>query len=337
MSTLVPTHPWPVYGHDWAVDHLRKSLMNDRARHAYLFTGVSNIGKSTLAHAFARAVNCTHADEAARPCGECRSCFLVGRGSHPDIIYPPDDPKSSTSSTLKIDAVRDVTGKLFLKPFEARYRVAIIEDFERAQPRTQDALLKTLEEPASTAMLLLTARSTDGILSTITSRCQVMNLRPLSTDALRRILETRDDVAPPEADLLARVSGGRIGWALSALQGQSIEQREAALTLLEDALRVGRVGRFDLAKDLGKDKAALLQLLELWTTYWRDLVILTQGATLPLCNIDREPTLHDLAAHLRPEQALTALRATRKTINDVSRTNVNVRLALEVMFLDYPL
>jgi len=79
------THHWPVYGHDWAIEHLRKGIANGRTRHAYLIVGTESIGKETLARAFAMALNCTHADEAARPCGVCSACDQ----SHSDAAVDP--------------------------------------------------------------------------------------------------------------------------------------------------------------------------------------------------------------------------------------------------------
>ena len=156
-------HDWPVYGHDWAVAQLGKSMDFGRVRHAYLITGAESIGKSTLAHLFAMALNCTHPDEAARPCGECRSCHLIFSGNHPDILYAEQDP---STGALKIDAIRAVMRSLAMKPFEARYRIAIFDHFDAAQPRAQDALLKTLEEPPPSAILILTATREEALLST---------------------------------------------------------------------------------------------------------------------------------------------------------------------------
>ena len=198
-------HNWPVYGHDWAVNHLRKAIAHDRTRHAYLFAGVDNIGKRTLAYSFAMALNAPLPGEPGNIDHDQRAARNIKGGSHPDIVLSERDEKTGA---LKIDAVRALTTKLALKPYEAAYRFAIIDDFQFARPQAQDALLKTLEEPAETSILLILASSTDGVLSTITSRCQVMNFRPLSVDATRRALENQHHVPPPDADLIARVSGG---------------------------------------------------------------------------------------------------------------------------------
>ncbi len=324
---------WPVYGHDWAVEHLQKALAHGRIRHAYLIVGTESIGRETLARAFAMAVNCTNPDEQHRPCGVCRSCKLIASGNHADMIYSELD---SGTGVLKIEEIRAVTQRIALKPYEARYRVAIFRDFDRARPQAQDALLKTLEEPPPQAILLLLASATETLLPTITSRSQVLHLRPLALDAVRDALIEHYNAQPAQADLLARVSGGRIGWAIRALQDPSIlEQRTTALDLLEQTVSANRAKRFDLADDLSKDKLSLYPLLELWQTYWRDVILTTQGAGNALANADRREAIERLSVSLAPEEAIKALKSTRDLLDKLA-LNVNLRLALEVMFLDYP-
>jgi DNA polymerase-3 subunit delta' len=326
------THKWPVYGHDWAVDSLRQSMATGRIRHAYLITGTPAVGKRTLAHIFAQALNCTHEDIAARPCFQCRSCRLIDSDNHPDIVYSETDP---STGALKIESIRNVTGRLALKPYEARYRIAIFHDFDHAQPRAQDALLKTLEEAPPTAILILLAESTETLMSTITSRCQMIHLRPAPVDVVRDVLLGRGSEME-QADLMARLSGGRIGWALAALRDPAVlEQRAQALDLLENYLQENRAGRFALAEGLGKDKLALRPLLELWLTYWRDLLLLTEDSPVKPCNSDRLVAMQRLAVDMTPEEALRALQATQRTLDQL-KWNLNTRLAVEVLFLEYP-
>lgn len=327
-------HNWPIYGHDWAVNQLRKAMMNGRSRHAYLFTGVDGIGKRTLAYTFAMALNAP--TENANIDFDHRATKLIMHGSHADIITPEYDEKTGA---LKIQAVREVTAKLALKPYEARYRIAIIPDFEKANAQAQDALLKTLEEPAESSALFITANTTDNILATITSRCQVLSLRPLSLELVRDVLIHQYQLAPDQADLIARVSGGRMGWAVEAIAPDStiMTERAAQLDALETAVQQSRKGRFDVAQDIAKlDKIDILPILELWQTYWRDVLLAVTGSELPLTNIDRERTIRALARQTTVSQALAALNATRKTLTTIQTTNTNPRLALEVMFLDYP-
>lgn len=334
---MTKNHHWPVYGHDWAVDFLQTSLKNRRNRHAYLITGTNNIGKNQLAHAFAMALNCENEDAAMRPCGECRSCKLIQSGNHPDMVYGARDERTGA---LKIDAIREVMRMLALKPFSSRYRIAIFDAFDYAQPRAQDALLKTLEEPSPHAILLLLAQSTENIMPTITSRCQIIPLRPVPQDTVKQLL--LDEGAEEEqATLLARLSSGRVGWALSAYHDEEVMQgRQEALDMLNEVVQGNRAARFKVAEELDKiarkDKQSLSVLLEQWQTYWRDALLLTENSPVKPCNTDRLVELQHLTQILQPKDALRALHSTRKMLNETLKTNANVRMAFEVLFLDYP-
>lgn len=333
MANPENRHTWPIYGHDWAVEQLRKSMRHGRVRHAYLITGTDSIGKNTLAHAFAMALNCTNADEDARPCGECRSCKLVYSGNHPDMLYSELDPNTGA---LKIEAIRAVTRGLAMKPFEARYRIAIFADFDHAQARAQDALLKTLEEPPPSALLILLASSTEALLPTIVSRSQTLALSVVPLNTIYQTLTEIYGAEAEHAELLARLSGGRLGWAISALKDETLlSQRGQGFDLLLECLSRSYAGRFEMAEGLSKDKLALAPLLDLWQTYWRDVLIMAQNTDLPPTNSDRLVDLQKHALHLTSDEALRALQATRRLIDQLN-TNINLRLALEVLFLDYP-
>ncbi|MBC8170309.1 MAG: DNA polymerase III subunit delta' [Anaerolineae bacterium] len=333
QAQQLPPHHWQIYGHDWAVDYLRKGMLHNRVRQAYLITGIPKIGKTRFAQAFAMALNCSHEDLMQRPCGECRSCRLVVSGNHPDMVYSELD---ATTGALKIEALRDVMRRLTLKPYEGRYRVAIIADFERARGQAQDAILKTLEEPPPYAVIILLAGSTEQTLSTIISRCQVVNLRPVGTEAIREVLVNQYGAEDDQATLLARLSSGRIGWALEALQQPDVlQQRDTALDLLENIIRMNRAGRFDVAGDLSKDKTALPPLLELWQTYWRDILLHASGSPVKPANSDRIVNMERLMYTLNADDALQGLKATRSLLEQLV-TNINLRLAVEVMLLNYP-
>jgi DNA polymerase III subunit delta' len=337
MTTLEQPHNWHVWGHDWAVDFLQRTIANKRNRHAYLITGSRQIGKMQLALTFAMVLNCTHEDSSARPCMQCRSCKLINSGNHPDMLFSQVDEKTGI---LKIESIRELMRLIALKPFSSRYRIAIFDDFDAAQDRAQDALLKTLEEPPPHAVLILLAESAENIMPTITSRCQIIPLRPVAQATVQHYLEIHG-ANEEKASLLARLSSGRIGWALNALRNENIlREREDMLKMLQDVIQGNRVRRFEIAEELDnigrKDKTALRYLLETWQTYWRDVLLLAQGSPVKPCNSDHYIEIQQLVQQIQADDALKALQATRTMLTTTLKTNANMKMAFEVLFLDYP-
>jgi len=324
----MPTSFSSVIGHDWAVSLLLHSVEQDHASHAYLFTGIDHIGKSTLARILAQALNCV---ASPRPCGQCRTCKLIAAGKYPDLhLVAPE------GNTLKIDQVRALQHDLALSPMEGRYRVAVVEGMDRATPEASNALLKTLEEPSPRVVVVLIAPEAEALLPTIVSRCQLIALRPLSVEAVRAALVERWQVDGERAETLAHLSGGRLGWAVMAVQDEALLARRAQW--LDDLMRLtgqGRVERFAYAETLAGDPLAARETLRLWQTWWRDVMLLASGSDAMLTHSDRRELLREQASRFGVDWARAAASRLAQALWQLDH-NANTRLALEVLMLDLP-
>jgi DNA polymerase-3 subunit delta' len=206
---------WNLLGHEWAVDMLQQQVARGEVRHAYLFCGPPGLGRRTLALRLAQALNCTKTITPGIPCLSCRDCKQIESMQHPDlnVIQALDeDGLPKENGTLKVDYVRAVQHSMSLKPYQAKYRVALFLRFQEANDSAANALLKTLEEAPAHAILLLTADTPEQLLPTIVSRCEVLRLRALPISAIESDLLDRG-VDEERARLLAHISGGRPGYA----------------------------------------------------------------------------------------------------------------------------
>jgi DNA polymerase-3 subunit delta' len=319
---------WQVVGHEWAVDLLKRALASERVAHAYLLTGPPQIGKRSLAVNFAQALNCLDEE---KPCGQCLACSKIAHGSHPDVQIVEGE-----GDTIKIDQMRALRREAALSPLEGRWKVYIIRQMEQATAEAANCLLKTLEEPPPHVVLILTASETEVLLPTIVSRCQVLNLRPLATKTVQEALHERWGVDVERAQLLARLSGGRLGWAVAASQSANIlHQHEKHLDDMLTLMDQGRVERLEVAYQLSRDPATAQELLHLWLSWWRDLLLAASGSLEGIINIDREHTLRAQVQRYSLGQVRDFVEALRTAIWQMEH-HANTRLTLEVLLLSLP-
>ena len=231
---------WQTIGHDSAVSTLTRSMASGRMAHAWLFAGPSRVGKMTLALDLARLVNCTTDDTESRPCAECHQCRRITNSLHADlriISRGGGDGSASRRTAISVEQIRELQRDAVLKPYEGRYRVFIIEDAENFTQEAANALLKMLEEPPADVIFALLASEVrentedesagyitytpeheqdritalleavpqvGGILPTILSRCQTLELRPLSAALVQSEIESRFNLPSHDATEIAR-------------------------------------------------------------------------------------------------------------------------------------
>src|SRR5512141_1533078 len=286
------TDNWNLIGNEWAVDMLKKHVVNGTTRHAYLFAGPPGLGRRTLALRFAQALNCQTPVAAGIPCGTCRDCQQIAAMQHADLNVVQAEAEGGT---LKVDQIREARRVLTLKPYQAKHRVALFLRFQEANDNAANALLKTLEEAPSYAVLILTADNPEQLLPTIVSRCEVLRLRPLKIEEVQKDLVNRG-IESNRANLIAHISGGRPGYARRLVQDDLLlEKREERLNDMLAMLPATRVEKFKYADLLSKDKDGMRQTILFWLSYWRDVMLRTAQAASPLVNVDRNVEIEDIA------------------------------------------
>ena len=333
---------WQVIGQTKAVSLLQRSLEAGSLAHAYLFIGPAHVGKMTLALNLAQALNCETAEP---PCGQCASCQKIAATKHADVqIIGLSSNEASAEAKLRveisIDQIRQVQHSANLPPFEGRYKVFIIDGAELLSIEAANCLLKTLEEPVGKVIFILLATNERLLPATVVSRCQRVELLPMPVNEVETALNRNWGVESKKAELLAKLSRGHLGWAVSATTDDGLlQQRTEWLNRLHDIINADCEERFayaaQLAAQFSQNRGLVQERLDLWLGWWRDLLLVKVGSTGDITNIDRLDTFSDMTR----SYSLAQIRAFIQNIRAAGgqlRQNANPRLVLEVLMLSIP-
>lgn len=316
-----------IRGNTPLVEQLRRSAASGRSSHAYLFLGGAGAGKRLIANTFAKALQC---EGEKRPCDSCKSCHAFNHGNHPDVIYfqPLKNGKTYTIEDVREQLLETVD----LKPFQYEKKIYIIEKADTLNIQSQNALLKTLEEPPAHAVFLLLAERAEAFLPTILSRVVVMKIRPLSAETIADYLMQAGHLAE-ESYILSAYAQGRIGQALELVEDEGFrEMRQDILGKLEALPSMSEGDAYLLAKDFEvyKNDLRFLDIMELW---YRDLLTaksLREEGYL----IQRDKKDAIFRAAKEPAALLAKKAAAVRTARMRLAQNANFRLTVEVMLMD---
>jgi len=296
----------------------------------------------TLALNLAQALNC---EASERPCGQCDACQKIALAKHADVqviglSHDGDSAEARSRAEISIDQIREVQHSTSLPPFEGRCKVFIIEGAELLSSEAANCLLKTLEEPVGRVVFILLATSEQLLPATVVSRCQRVELLPLAVTEVEAALNKKWGIEPPRAELLARLSRGCPGWAVSAgLDGGLLQRRAERLDELVGIISADCEERFtyaaQLATEFGQNRALVQERLALWLDWWRDLLLVRVGLSGDITNVDRSAELVDMARGYSLAQIRAFINSIRAA-GEQLRQNANPRLVLEVLMLSLP-
>jgi DNA polymerase-3 subunit delta' len=314
-------------GHRTTLGLISRALDAGTLPPSLIFGGPDGVGKRQAAIALAQALNCVNpvkpapwADGSAPPlpidaCGQCTVCRRIARGQHPDVkLVEPGE-----TGTIKIDDVRTVIHETGFKPFEARKRVLIFDNADATNADGQNALLKTLEEPPPSSVLVLVSAQPGALLPTVRSRCPTVRFLPLSPHDVVSWLMTTRGLSEAKARDIAAVVRGSLAAAEAVAEngiGSFRAGAQRALELVADARDV-RERLAATAAIVGKGKGtgasereALSEHLHAMAALLRDLgVLATRADAGAVANVDLRPALEALSPSFDPDRTLRAFEA----------------------------
>ncbi len=307
-----------IIGHERVLGFFERSIKSKRLSHAYLLIGPAHLGKKTVAFDFIKTLTGVE----------------VGQTVHPDIliIEPKITEKNGVKkeSEISIAQIRKVRHRLSLFSYQTPYKIAIIDQVDRMTIEASNCLLKTLEEPPGSAILILITSSFQSLLPTIISRCQLVNFLPVAVKEIEEKLSrfyNNSDIKKA-----ARLANGRPGMAIEYLnKPELLEKQSKTITDLKELLKADLGARYCYAEKAAKDTVEARKTLQCWMVWFRDLLLSSVGCSdLAFCrDFSRHKGFYSLL------KLKNIIQSIRKTDQLLSNSSINARLALEVLMLEF--
>lgn len=256
-----------IRGQERLVERLQNDISKQQLKHAYLFVGPKGVGKRTLAQAFAKTILCGNMSERPDACDSCETCQILDHDNHPDFYWMRPEP----GKDYRIDAIREMQKTLSYKPVSGEYRIILLDETEKLGLTCGNALLKSIEEPPEGTIFILVSSSLEGLLSTIVSRCQVMQFSSLSSETVKELFLSDYGLDEKRASLLAGLSSNTMEVADYAEQAQEMLEW-LDFSDIDRIIRESPHELWDLSQSLEKQEH-IVQIIGYWRKSLRDSLV----------------------------------------------------------------
>jgi len=317
-----------IVGHKKQWEFLKRAFRLKRIPHGFLFYGQEKLGKRNFALEFIKLINCQNENLSLRPCHKCISCKEIEKahrsktGTHPDLVLVEPIKKQ-----IQISQIRDLSLRLASKPSLASFKSGIIDQAHLMSHEAQSCFLKTLEEPKGRTVLILITEHTQRLLPTILSRVQKIKFYPVKKEIIKDYLISQG-LSKKKAKEISAVSFGKPGRAIDFfLTPSKLGDQKKKIAELVKICDSPLFFRFQYIKDLSLDFDNLKEMLEIWLTYFRRKLL---QATDSQQSVTDDSRLGYSSSKLK-----TIIQLIQDTIFYISTTNVNPRLALETLVLNF--
>jgi DNA polymerase-3 subunit delta' len=303
------------------IDRFIKLCKKEALAHAYLFSGPASVGKFETAINISQLLNCSSSIKGL-PCLECSNCKNILEGNHPDIHVIDN----GSSDSIKIDQIRILLGQIKLRSFFGDKKIFIIRHCEKLTLESSNALLKTLEEPSTDSLLILTTSKREYILPTIRSRCHHIHFEPFSNDKLEMYLGEKKWENKQENHFLAYFTEGCLGKAVELKNSNAFDQKNVII----DKFIILNNSE-DFLKKITTDKDKTKEFLDLLLSWLRDtLLIKTNVTDNRLIHLDRIADLEKFSKKYSFEELNSLYQDTVKTLK-MLLDNLNVKMPLLII------
>lgn len=318
-----------IIGHEQIKEHFNNAIKTHKVSHAYILAGEAGMGRKSLANAFALTLLCEQGR--MEPCMECHACRQVLSGSHPDLIYVGHEKPGS----IGVDDIRkQINDTIMVRPYSSSYKIYIVDEAEKMTVQAQNALLKTIEEPPSYAVIILLTTNQEAFLPTILSRCIQLKLKPLRDSVVKSYLMEKMHIEEADADVYAAFARGNLGKAITIASSEEFKLlHQELLHLLKHIHDMDISELLDYIRKLKEDNLDIYECLDFMQMWYRDVLLykVTKDINLMIFK-DEYRVINEISknsAYDGLEKILEAIDKARVRLD----ANVNMELAMELMLL----
>lgn len=318
-----------IIGHERIKEHFQNAIENNHVSHAYILMGEAGMGRKSLANAFAMSLLCEKGK--TEPCMECHACKQAMSGNHPDLIFVTHEKPGS----IGVDDIREqINDTIMIRPYSSYYKIYIVDEAEKMTAQAQNALLKTIEEPPSYAVIMLLTTNQEAFLPTILSRCVQLKLKPLQDSVIKSYLMESIGVPEAKAEVYAAFARGNLGKAIHLASSEEFQQMYTELLHMLKHLKSMDISELlDNIRKFKDEKYDIQDCLDFMQLWYRDVLMykVTKDINLLIFK-DEYNTIKEMSvssAYDGLERVLTAIDKAKVRLD----ANVNMELAMELMLL----
>lgn len=317
-----------IFGHEQIKKHLQNAIQMKKISHAYIFSGEDGVGKSLMAHIFAKTLQCAEKD--LRPCGKCKSCLQIASNNHPDIINVTHE-----KNIISVDDIRiQLNNNISIKPYSSPYKIYIIDEAERLNEQAQNALLKTIEEPPEYAIILLLTNNSSLFLQTILSRCIILQFKAIEKGIIKKYLMEKYQIPDYQAEMSAIFSLGNFGKAIEyALSEEFIKTKDEIIHLMKYLDEMQYYEVIEALKYFADRKQNIDICIDLMMMWFRDVLMFKASKNMNLI------MYKEYIGDIQKQAIKRSFEGIEKILNEFRqfkmrlKANVNFEISVELLII----
>ncbi len=323
-----------IIGNENIINYLKTAIKLKRVPHSLVFSGAFGMGKKLLSFSLAKALLCEKSSENGACCNSCISCATFESKNNPDVFFV-------CGTKLKSIGVSDVREQIIkqmqTKPFKYNKKIFIVLEAHKLTTAAQNALLKTIEEPSSYGMFILLTENFNALLPTILSRCTIFKLKQLPVKHVASFLIEKQSIPKQQAFLIASISNGNIGRAISLCSDDELTNMYSyMLDLAANIKEFTILDAFKVSKELERFKEKMHECLDMLLIWYRDVLIFkeTGNEAFLAQKYENFNNIEVNSRHYSTQKLIDCINSIFAAKFRLSQ-NASFQLTLEVLFMEF--